>query len=135
MVECRITPIEYIENLRNTLSRAKAEGVSSGNTNRPGNTNRKPLARQKGQMARVMNAAGFHHPQWMKFIKNMEEDKIESIREEEDGEDKDNVVLDILKRMYTRQSARNKRLVCAVKATRGMYKGIPFQAGVGMIYL
>ena len=88
-VECRITPIEYIENLRNTLSRAKAEGVSSGNTNR------KPLARQKGWMARVMNAAGFHYPQWMKFIKNMEEDKIESIREEEDGEDKDNVVLDI----------------------------------------
>ena len=40
-------------------------------------------------MARAMNAVGFHHPQWMKFIMSSKVEKIDNITEKEDGEEKE----------------------------------------------
>ena len=95
----RITPQEYLENMTAILSEAKAQGVCVGDTHR------EPTAFQKGWLARVMNAVGFYHPQWMKFIHKTEDDHLEAIQEEEDGDTRDTIILDIVKRLYTRQSA------------------------------
>ena len=81
-------------------------------------------------MARVMNAVGFHHPQWIKFIHKTEDDHLEAIQEEEDGDIRDTIILDIVKRLYTRQSAKNKKLTCAVRVSGGCTKGFPSRLGL-----
>ena len=49
---------------------------------------------------------------------------------EEDAEDKDELMKDILKCLYTRKSARNARLVCAVTRTGGCTKSFPSRVGL-----
>ena len=57
-------------------------------------------------MARAMNAVGFHHSQLMKFIMSSKVEKIDNITEKEDGEERNEVVQDILKRMFMRPSPK-----------------------------
>ena len=124
VVTRRINTQEYIDNVRETLSEVKAQSMYNGDIKR------EPTAHQKWWMAGVMYAVGFYHLQWMKFLQSSEEQKIDKIREEEDGDKRHNIIPDILKRLFTRQSARKKKLLFAVRVSGGCKKAFPSRLGL-----
>ena len=115
----RLSIDEYITNLNNALADAKDAGLYHGRTSSS------PSGMQKSLMAEVMNAAGYYSTKWIGYccIK-------EQVRVEEDKDSRDELMKDILKRVYTRKSARNFRLVCAATRTSGSIKSFPSHVGL-----
>ena len=120
----RIPVDEYITFLTNALGDAKDAGLCHGRTSST------PSDVQKALMAEVMNAAGYCSTKWLGYCCTKEEKKIEQIRVKEDEDQRDELTKDILKRLYTRKSARNARLVCAVTRTGGCTKSFPSCIGL-----
>ena len=111
----KISVDEYIHNLTNALADAKDAELCQGRTLSS------PSAVQKSLMAKVMNMNGYCSPKWIGYCRTKEK-KIEEVRVEEDEDARDELMKDILNRLYTRKSARNARLVCAVTRTGGCTK-------------
>ena len=120
----RIPVDEYITFLTNALAEAKDAGLCHGRTSST------PSNVQKSLMAEVMNVAGYCSTKWIGYCLTKEEKKTEKIKVDEDGDEKDELMKDIMKRLYTRKSACNARLVCAVTRTGGCTKSFPSRVGL-----
>ena len=90
-----------------------------------------PSEVQKSLMAEVMNAAGFCSTKRIGYCRTKEQRQFEQLRVDEDVWEE--TIKDILKRMYTRRSARNCRLVCAVTSTGGCTKSFTSCVGLAII--
>lgn len=81
-------------------------------------------------MVEVMKLAGFCSIKWIGYCRTKEQKKLEEVRVEEDEDVQDDTIKDILKRLYTRKSAHNSWLMCAVTATGGCNKSFPSHVGL-----
>ena len=81
-------------------------------------------------MVEVMKVAGFCSIKWIGYCRTKEQKKLEEVRVEEDEDVRDDTIKDILKRLYTRRSAHNSWLMCAVTATGGCNKSFPSHIGL-----
>ena len=81
-------------------------------------------------MVEVMKMAGFCSIKWIGYCRTKEQKKLEEVRVEEDEDVRDDTIKDILKRLYTRRSAHNSWLMCAVTATGGCTKSFPSHVGL-----
>ena len=120
----RIPVDEYITFLTSALAEAKDAGLCHGRTSSI------PSDVQKSLMAEVMNGAGYYSTKWIGYCCTKEEKMMDQIKVDEDGDEKDELMKDIMKRLYTRKSARNARLVCAVTRTGGCTKSFPSRVGL-----
>ena len=125
----RIPADEYITFLTNALADAKDARLCHGRTSSTSSDVQKSL------MAKVMNAAGYCSTKWIGYCRTKEVKNIKQIRVDEDQNQRDELMKDILKRLYTRKSARNARLVCAVTRTGGCTKSFPSCVGLARYLL
>ena len=116
ITEKRLTPQQYIDNLTSALAEAKEEGLCQGKLTK------NPTEVQKSLMAEVMNAIGFCSTKWIGYCHTKAEKEMEQIQADEDECVRDDTVKAVLTRMFTRRSAHNSKLVCALTATDGCTK-------------
>ena len=103
---------DYITQLRNTVADAIAAGFNVGrDANKPRTT---------------LNAVGYHNPKWVCLLNDDKELKMqEEVRVNIDEDDNDEILLDMLKRVVTRNPPKAPHLLSGILANGGITKGFP----------